>query len=80
MADLKIGLGFTKLTQFKVTLDKKDQGRAMVINYLNKDSNGDLRFSLNTSGLSAGEYRMRIDGLPFRGDPIGMAWVVIDVQ
>ena len=80
MADLKIGLGFTKLTQFKVTLDKKDQGRAMVINYLNKDSNGDLRFSFNTSGLSAGQYRMRIDGLPFRGDPIGMAWMIIDVQ
>lgn len=80
MADLKIGLSFTKLTQFKVTMDKKDQGRALVINYLNKDSNGDLRISLNTSGLSAGQYNVRIDGLPFRGDPIGMAWLIIDVQ
>ncbi len=80
MADLKIGLSFTKLTQFKVTMDKKDQGRTLVINYLNKDSNGDLRFGFNTSSLSAGQYNVRIDGLPFRGDPIGMAWLIIEVQ
>lgn len=79
MMDLKVNMSFTKLTLFKVTVEKKNQGRALVIDYLGRDSNGDLRLSFNSSGLSAGEYRVRVDGLPFRGEPIGMAWFIIAV-
>jgi len=79
LVDLKVNMSFTKLTLFKVTVEKKNQGRALVIDYLGRDSNGDLRLSFNSSGLSAGEYRVRVDGLPFRGEPIGMAWFIIAV-
>ena len=53
-------------------------GRVLVIDNLGKDSNGDLRFTFNSSGLTPGQYRVRVEGLPFRGDPIGMAWFIID--
>jgi hypothetical protein len=33
-----------------------------------RDSNSDLRLSLNTSLLPAGRYRLRIDGYSRRGD------------
>ena len=79
MLDLKIDMSFTKLNDFKVVLEKQEQGRALVIEHLAKDSNGDLRISFNTSGLSAGSYSIRIDGLPFRGEPIGMGWLTLDV-
>ena len=79
MVDLKINMSFTALKDFKVTVDKREQGRALVIDLLSKDSNGDLRMSFNTSALSAGVYSVRIDGLPFRGDPIGMGWLTLNV-
>ena len=79
LVDLKVSVSFTKLSLYKVTMDKKDQGRALVIDYLGRDSNGDLRLSFNSSGLSPGEYQVRVDGLPFRGDPIPMAWFIIAV-
>ena len=79
MVDLKINMSFTKLNDFKVVLEKQEQGRALVIDHLMKDSNGDLRITFNTSGLSAGAYKIRIEGLPFRGDPIGMGWLILDV-
>jgi hypothetical protein len=79
MIDLKINMSFTKLNDFKMTLEKEDQGRALVVEHLGKDSNGDLRVSFNSSGLSAGSYHIRIDGLPFRGDPIPMGWLILEV-
>lgn len=79
LVDLKVDVGFAKVTLFKVTVEKKGQGRALVIDNLGRDSNGDLRITFNTSGLSAGRYQVRIDGLPFRSEPIGMGWFVIDV-
>lgn len=79
LVDLKVHMGFTKLTNFRLTLEKKDQGRALVIDQLGRDSNGDLHLSFNSSGLSPGEYQVQVDGLPFRGNPISMAWFVIAV-
>lgn len=79
LVDLKVHMGFTKLTSFRLTVEKKDQGRALVIDHLGRDSNGDLHLSFNSSGLSPGEYHVQVDGLPFRGDPIGMAWFIIAV-
>ena len=79
MVDLKIDMSYTKLNDFKVVLEKQEQGRALVIEHLMKDSNGDLRITFNTSALSVGAYNIRIEGLPFRAEPIGMGWMILDV-
>ena len=60
-------------------VDKKDQGRALVLNNLLKDSNGELRFTLNSTGLSAGIYTVRIEALPPRGIPMPIGWLIIEV-
>jgi len=73
-------MSFTKLADFKVVLEKQEQGRALSIEHLAKDSNGDLRVSFNSSALSPGAYSIRIDGLPFRGDPIGVGWLLLDAR
>jgi len=80
LVDLHIDLGFTKLTQFRMIVDKKDQGRALVLNNLLKDSNGELRMTLNTTGLAAGIYNVRIEGLPFRGGAIPLGWLILEVK
>jgi hypothetical protein len=81
LMDVHIDLGYTnKLTQFRMFVDKKDQGRALILNDLLKDSNGELRMTLNSTGLAAGIYNIRIEGMPFRGSPIPVGWLILDVR
>jgi hypothetical protein len=81
LMDVHIDLGYTaKLVEFRLFVDKKDQGRALILNDLLKDSNGELRMTLNSTGLSAGIYNVRIEALPFRGSPIPIGWLILDVR
>jgi hypothetical protein len=76
-----IDLSYTnKLMQFRMFVDKKDQGRALVLNNLLKDSNGDLNMTLNSTGLAAGIYNVRIEALPDRGSPVPVGWLVLDIR
>jgi len=82
LADVHVDLGYTQKQQmqFRMFVDKKDQGRAMVLNNLLKDSNGELRMTLNSTGLSAGTYTVRIEALPPRGIPIPIGWLLLEVE
>jgi hypothetical protein len=82
LMDLHIDLGYLKATQFRMVVDKKDQGRALILNNLLKDSNGELRLTLNTTGIAAGVYNVRIDSLPLRasGSPIAEGWLILEVR
>jgi hypothetical protein len=81
LMDVHIDLDYTQtLTQFRLFVDKQDQGRALVLNNLLKDSNGQLRVTLNSTGLSAGIYNVRIEALPPRGIPIPIGWLILDVK
>jgi len=81
LMDVHIDLGYTsKLTEFRLFVDKKDQGRALILNNLIKDSNDELRMTLNSTGLSSGIYNVRIEALPFGGSPIPIGWLILDVR
>jgi hypothetical protein len=80
LMDLHVDLGYTPLMQFRLFVDKEEQGRALVLNDLLKDSNGELRMTLNSTGLAAGIYKVRIEGLPFRGDPLPLGWLILEVR
>jgi hypothetical protein len=81
LLDLHIDLNYTgKLAQFRMFVDKKDQGRALILNDLLKDSNGELRMTLNSTGLAAGIYDARIEALPFKGSPIPLGWLILEVR
>ena len=81
LIDLHLDMTYTqKLNLFRLVVDKQDQGRALVLNNLLKDSNNDLRLTFNTSGLSAGTYTVRIEALPPRGDPIPDGWLTLEVH
>ena len=81
LLELHIDLGYTnKLVQFRMIVDKQDQGRALILNNLLKDSNGELGITLNSTGLAAGTYTARIEALPPRGSPIAIGWVLLEVH
>jgi len=89
LMDVHIDLGYTtkmefgyanKLAQFRMFVDKQDQGRALVLNNLLRDSNGELRITINSTGLAAGIYTVRIEALPFLGNPVPVGWVILEVR
>jgi len=80
LVDLHIDMSYTKLMQFRMFVDKRDQGRALVVDNLLKDSNNELRLTFNTTGLAAGIYTARIEALPPRGSPIPTAWLILEVN
>jgi len=79
LIELHIDMQYSRETQFRVFVDKRDQGRALVIDRVLKDSNNELKIAFNASGLAAGFYDVRIEALPARGDPIPEGWLVLDV-
>jgi hypothetical protein len=81
LMDVHLDLAYTqKLNQFRIIVDKKDQGRAMILNYLLKDSNGELVMTLNSTGMALGIYTVRIEALPFKGTPLPIGWLLIEVK
>jgi hypothetical protein len=81
LIDLHLDMAYTqKLNQFRIFVDKQDQGRALVLNNVLKDSNNELRMTFNTTGLSRGLYSVRIEALPPRGEPIPDGWLTLEVQ
>jgi hypothetical protein len=82
LVDLHVDMSYTKVMQFRLVVDKQDQGRALILNNLLKDSNGELRLTFNTSGLAAGVYNVRIEALPLRGGgaPIPEGWLKLEVH
>src|ERR1700692_2059955 len=83
LVDVHVDLGYSKgLQQYRIVVDKQDQGRALILNNLLKDSNGELRLTFNTTGLSAGIYNIRIEPLPLRasGSPSPEGWLILDVR
>jgi hypothetical protein len=82
LIDLHIDMAYTgKLMQYRVFVDKLEQGRALVLNNVLKDSNNEIRMTFNTTGLSVGTYSVRIEALPPKGAlPIEEGWLTLEVQ
>ena len=80
LIEMKVDVSHALQNAFRVTIDKKDQARVGVIDRVLRDSNGQLKFTFNTSGVSPGLYRFRIEGITMRGDIIPTAWLNVQVQ
>lgn len=80
LVDLLLDMTRSPSREFRVTIDRIDQGRVAIINNLGKDSNGHLRIELNSSALGPGNYQFTIEGLTWRGDPVPDSWVTIGIQ
>jgi hypothetical protein len=74
MADFKYDVSWSSYSNFRVTIDRVDQGRVAVLTNLARDSNGHLRISLNSSAIGPGSYTVELEGLDWRGSPVPQAW------
>lgn len=66
--DLKIAAVTSSYDRFRVTLMRDDGTLLLHADRMVRDSNNDLRLSLNTSLLPVGRYRLKIDGYSRQGD------------
>ena len=74
LADLKFQLGWSSFALYRLTVDRVGQGRALVLNNLQRDSNGEVRVALNTHLLGPGDYQVQLEGLNLRGEPTPQGW------
>jgi hypothetical protein len=80
LADFRIDESRSPARLFRITIDRANQGRVGVIDHLAKDSDGNLRISLNSTALGPGNYQLTIEGLNWQGVPQPDSWVTIGVQ
>jgi hypothetical protein len=79
LVDFRIDESRSPYKDFRVTIDRVDQGRVMVIDNLTKDSNGHLRVAVNSSAFGPGNYQLTIEGLTMRLEPQPDSWVTIGI-
>jgi hypothetical protein len=79
LADFKFDLSWSPFTNFRVTIDRVDQGRVAIFGSLTRDSNGHVRLALNSSAMGPGEYEVTFEGLDWRGTPSAQAWTRFSV-
>jgi hypothetical protein len=80
LADLKLDMSWASFTNYRLSIDRIDQGRVAVLYNLLRDSNGALRVAFNTSALGPGDYQLTIEGLDWRGKAVPTAWVTVTVS
>ncbi|HTV78086.1 MAG TPA: hypothetical protein VMF03_07510 [Steroidobacteraceae bacterium] len=80
LVNIRIDMTHSDYRAFRVTIDRLNQGRVAVLNNLIKDSNNELGFAINSSALGAGEYRLTIEGLDWRGDPQPDSWAALSLR
>jgi hypothetical protein len=79
-AELKADLSWTRFAQFKVSIDRVDQGRVAVLDGVTKDSNGHLRMSFNAGAFGPGDYLVTLEGLNIRRESVPVGWYRVSIS
>jgi len=71
--EVRIGARSNKFNLFRVDLARDDGTAVLHFDRLQRDSNGEIRFALNSTLLPPGSYTIRIEGFTWRGEtvPVG---------
>jgi hypothetical protein len=80
LMDIYVDVTDGKYSTFQITVDKVDGGRVMQLRRVARDSNKELRFSINSSAFGPGDYLFKFDGYTWRGQPEEIGWVRLGLQ
>ena len=78
--NLYIDVSEGKYTQFMITVEKVDGGLVMQMRRVARDSNRELRLTLNSSAFGPGDYLFRVEGYNWRGQTEVVGWMRIGLQ
>lgn len=80
LLDISIDATEGKITQFQITIDKSDGVRVMQIKRIMRDSNKQVRFSLNSSAFGPGDYLVKVEGYNWRGQTQEVGWMMLGLK
>lgn len=71
--EVRIDARSNKFSLFRVALVRDDGTAVLHFDRLQRDSNGEIRFALNSTLLPPGSYTIRVEGFTWRGEtvPVG---------
>ena len=78
--NLYIDVSEGKYTQFMITIEKVDGGLVMQLRRIARDSNRELRLTLNSSAFGPGDYLFRVEGYNWRGQTEVIGWMRLGLQ
>ncbi len=80
LLDISIDATEGKIAQFQITVDKSDGVRVMQIKRIMRDSNKEVRFSLNSSAFGPGNYLVKVEGYNWRGQTQEVGWIMLGLK
>lgn len=71
--ELRIDARSNRFNLFRVAIERDDGTGVLHFDRLQRDTNGELRFAINSTLLPPGRYTIRIEGFTWRGatEPVG---------
>ena len=78
--NLYIDVSEGKYNQFMITVEKLDGGLVMQLRRVARDSNRELRLTLNSSAFGPGDYLFRVEGYNWRGQTEVIGWMMIGLK
>lgn len=80
LLDLYVDVTEGNYNSFQVTIDRIDGSRVLQIRRIARDSNRELRLSLNSSAFGPGAYLMKFDGYTWKGQPQELGWIMLGLE
>jgi hypothetical protein len=80
LLDISVDATDGKIAQFQITIDKSDGVRVMQIKRMMRDSNKEIRFSLNSSAFGPGDYLVKVEGYNWRGQTEEVGWLMLGLN
>ena len=77
---LYVDVSEAKYNQFMLTIEKVDSGLVLQLRRVARDSNRELRFTLNSSAFGPGNYLVRVDGYNWRGQTENVGWMMLGME
>jgi hypothetical protein len=78
--DVYVDVSEGRYNQFMITFEKVDSGLVMQLRRVARDSNRELRFTLNSSAFGPGSYVVRVDGYNWRGQTENVGWMMLGLE
>lgn len=80
LLEISIDASEGKITQYQITIDRTDGVRVMQIKRIARDSNKEVRFSLNSSAFGPGNYLVKVEGYNWRGRTHDVGWMMLGLK
>jgi hypothetical protein len=78
--DLYVNLSDGQYNTFLVTIDDVERGRVAQVRRVARDSNRELRLSLNSSAFGKGDFDIKLEGYTWRGDTVPVGWIRLGLK